>query len=89
MITVVRPHNALCRTADGIFEYYGLCCLILCDQAYPTVAPLSSRCLSPDKTNCLTIGTSTVKFHLGKILSKLGVETRGEAILVAAKNDII
>jgi NarL family two-component system response regulator LiaR len=39
--------------------------------------------------DCLTIGLSTVKFHLGNILSKLGVETRSEAILVAAKNNII
>ena len=37
----------------------------------------------------LTISISTVKFHVGNILSKLGVETRNEAILVAAKNDII
>jgi DNA-binding NarL/FixJ family response regulator len=39
--------------------------------------------------DCLTIGLSTVKFHLGNILSKLGVDTRNEAILVAAKNNII
>lgn len=39
--------------------------------------------------DCLTIGLSTVKFHLGNILTKLGVETRNEAILIAAKNNII
>jgi two-component system, NarL family, response regulator LiaR len=37
----------------------------------------------------LTISLSTVKFHLGNILTKLGVETRNEAILVAARNNII
>ena len=37
----------------------------------------------------LTISMSTVKFHVGNILSKLKVETRNEAILVAAKNNII
>lgn len=37
----------------------------------------------------LTISMSTVKFHVGNILTKLGVETRNEAILVAAKNNII
>ena len=37
----------------------------------------------------LTISMSTVKFHIGNILSKLGVETRNEAILIAAKNNII
>jgi two-component system, NarL family, response regulator LiaR len=37
----------------------------------------------------LTISLSTVKFHIGNILSKLGVETRNEAIVVAAKSNII
>lgn len=37
----------------------------------------------------LTISMSTVKFHIGNILAKLDVETRNEAILVAAKNNII
>ena len=38
---------------------------------------------------CLGISLSTVKFHLNNILSKLGVETRNEAILVAAKLNLI
>ena len=33
----------------------------------------------------LSISTSTVKFHVSNILTKLKVETRNEAILVAAK----
>ncbi len=37
----------------------------------------------------LTISMSTVKFHVSNILAKLGVETRNEAILIAAKNNII
>ncbi len=37
----------------------------------------------------LSISTSTVKFHVSNILTKLKVETRNEAILVAAKNNII
>jgi NarL family two-component system response regulator LiaR len=37
----------------------------------------------------LTISMSTVKFHVGNILTKLDVETRNEAILLAAKNNII
>lgn len=37
----------------------------------------------------LTISMSTVKFHVGNILTKLNVETRNEAILIAAKNKII
>lgn len=37
----------------------------------------------------LVISISTVKFHIGNLLSKLGVETRNEAIAIAAKNDLI
>lgn len=39
--------------------------------------------------DALTISLSTVKFHIGNILAKLGVETRNEAIAVAAKSNII
>lgn len=39
--------------------------------------------------NCLTISLSTVKFHIANILTKLKVETRNEAILVAAKLGLI
>ena len=37
----------------------------------------------------LFISTSTVKFHLGNILRKLGVDTRAEAIVIAAKNNLV
>ncbi len=37
----------------------------------------------------LTISRSTVKFHLTNVLLKLGVETRAEAIVLAAKNGLI
>jgi two-component system, NarL family, response regulator LiaR len=37
----------------------------------------------------LTISASTVKFHLGNILQKMGVETRSEAIVLAAKNNLV
>jgi two-component system, NarL family, response regulator LiaR len=39
--------------------------------------------------NCLTISLSTVKFHVANILTKLKVETRNEAILIAAKIGLI
>lgn len=39
--------------------------------------------------DCLSISLSTVKFHIGNILAKLKVDTRNEAILVAAKSGII
>lgn len=37
----------------------------------------------------LTISRSTVKFHLQNILSKMQVETRAEAIVLAAKNNLV
>jgi len=37
----------------------------------------------------LRISQSTVKFHLSNILSKMGVETRSEAIVLAAKANLI
>lgn len=39
--------------------------------------------------DCLGISLSTVKFHIGNILAKLKVDTRNEAILIAAKSGII
>ena len=40
-------------------------------------------------SKCLTISISTVKFHIGNMLSKLRVETRNEAIMVASKNGLL
>ncbi len=37
----------------------------------------------------LTISQTTVKFHIANILDKLGVETRAEALVAAAKNRLI
>lgn len=37
----------------------------------------------------LTISISTVKYHLGNILEKMGVSTRSEAIVLAAKEDML
>ncbi|MBZ0283822.1 MAG: response regulator transcription factor [Anaerolineae bacterium] len=54
------------------------------------IIKLISRGMSYNQVaNSLTISLSTVKFHIGNILAKLGVETRNEAIVVAAKNNII
>lgn len=39
--------------------------------------------------NHLTISLSTVKFHVANVLEKLKVETRNEAIAVAARNGLI
>jgi two-component system, NarL family, response regulator LiaR len=37
----------------------------------------------------LTISQSTVKFHIANILGKLGVDTRAEALVAAAHNNLI
>jgi NarL family two-component system response regulator LiaR len=37
----------------------------------------------------LVISPSTVKFHMSNIIQKIGVETRAEAIVLAAKNNLI
>jgi two-component system, NarL family, response regulator LiaR len=37
----------------------------------------------------LTISQSTVKFHIANVIHKLGVDTRTEAIVLAAKNNLI
>lgn len=37
----------------------------------------------------LVISRSTVKFHISNIVQKMGVETRAEAIVLAAKNNLI
>lgn len=39
--------------------------------------------------NELTISISTVKFHITNILNKLGVDTRAEALVVAAKHNLV
>jgi NarL family two-component system response regulator LiaR len=37
----------------------------------------------------LSISTSTLKFHMSNIYEKLGVQTRSEALVLAAKNNLI
>lgn len=37
----------------------------------------------------LSISTSTLKFHMNNIYQKLGVQTRSEALVLAAKNNLI
>lgn len=37
----------------------------------------------------LSISQSTVKFHINNIITKMGVDTRAEAIVLAAKNNLV
>lgn len=43
----------------------------------------------PEIAEKLKISQSTVKFHLGNICSKMGVHTRSEALILAAKNNLV
>jgi len=43
----------------------------------------------PEIAEKLFISPSTVKFHSGNICDKLGVKTRSEALIVAAKNNLV
>ncbi len=42
-----------------------------------------------DIATALTIGESTVKSHVNRILSKLGVSDRLQAVIVAVKRGIV
>ena len=37
----------------------------------------------------LFVSASTIKFHIANIIEKMNVQTRAEAIVLAAKNDLI
>jgi NarL family two-component system response regulator LiaR len=43
----------------------------------------------PEIASKLFISQSTVKFHINNICSKLGVSTRSEALIIAAKNGLV
>lgn len=44
---------------------------------------------NPEIADKLVISQSTVKFHINNILDKMGVPTRSEAIVIAAKNNLV
>ncbi|HRF97342.1 MAG TPA: response regulator transcription factor, partial [Aggregatilineales bacterium] len=44
---------------------------------------------NPEIADKLVISQSTVKFHITNILDKMRVETRSEAIVLAAKNNLV
>jgi NarL family two-component system response regulator LiaR len=44
---------------------------------------------NPEIADKLVISQSTVKFHISNILDKMGVTTRPEAIVLAAKNNLV
>ncbi len=44
---------------------------------------------NPEIAEKLVISQSTVKFHINNILVKMGVTTRSEAIVIAAKNNLV
>lgn len=44
---------------------------------------------NPNIAQKLVISPSTVKFHINNVLYKMGVQTRAEAIVLAAKNNLV
>ncbi|MEQ8675166.1 MAG: response regulator transcription factor [Aggregatilineales bacterium] len=54
------------------------------------VLPLFANGMTnPEIATELTISESTVKFHITNILEKLNVKTRAEALVIAAKNNLV
>ena len=63
--------------------------LSLTDRELEVLVQLASGQTMKEIAQELVISSSTVKFHIKNIQSKLGVESRSEALVVAAKNNLI
>jgi NarL family two-component system response regulator LiaR len=61
----------------------------LTDRELEVLVLMASGLTMPEMAAKLVISQSTVKFHMENILRKLGVGTRSEALIVAAKNNLV
>lgn len=61
----------------------------LTDRELEVLVLMASGQTMNQMAQALVISASTVKFHINNILSKLGVKTRSEALIIAAKNNLV
>ncbi len=61
----------------------------LTDRELEVLAELAHGDTMREIASTLKISTSTVKFHINNIQNKLGAQSRTQAIIVAAKNNLI
>jgi NarL family two-component system response regulator LiaR len=61
----------------------------LTEREHEVLALLVEGLSNPDIAERLVVSRSTVKFHVSSILSKLGVESRTEAVAMALKEDLL
>jgi NarL family two-component system response regulator LiaR len=61
----------------------------LTDRELEVLVLLAEGLTNQQSAQKLSISQSTLKFHMTNIYSKLGVQTRSEALVLAAKNNLI
>lgn len=61
----------------------------LTDRELEVLVILAEGLTNQQSARRLSISTSTLKFHMSNIYRKLGVQTRSEALVLAAKNNLI
>ena len=61
----------------------------LTDREREVLALMVQGLSNPEIAQRLVISTSTAKFHVGNVLSKLGVASRAEAVALALKNRLL
>ena len=61
----------------------------LTDRELEVLVLLAEGLTNQQTAQKLSISQSTLKFHMGNIFEKLGVQTRSEALVLAAKNNLI
>ena len=61
----------------------------LTDRELEVLVLLAEGLTNQQSAHRLSISVSTLKFHMNNIYQKLGVQTRSEALVLAAKNNLI
>jgi NarL family two-component system response regulator LiaR len=61
----------------------------LTDRELEVLVLLAEGLTNQQSAQRLSISVSTLKFHMSNIFDKLGVQTRSEALVLAAKNNLI